>query len=106
MTDKITSDVSTLTPAQAAAAQLRADLNKARPYADGTIVAFTSVATNGDHFHYAGVFAGGRWHFTTAGNSYFPATALPGEFTALLMKHGHRIIDLRIATDFEPVELG
>lgn len=87
------------------AARLRADLKKAQPFPSGTVVRFTSVATNGQHFHYSAIFTAGQWWFTGQGNGFFPKAASHQEFTALMVSRGHTIIDLEVATGFEKIEL-
>lgn len=109
MSTETTSEESVLVvqnSAQETLDRLKAELRKAQPFADGTLVRFVSVdARNGQHFHYAAIFAGGHWWFTGQGNSFFPKMANQTEFSALLMKHGHLITNLELATDFAPIEL-
>jgi hypothetical protein len=86
--------------------RLKADLRKAQPFPDGTIVKFTSVAVNtGQHYHYAAIFTAGYWWFTGQGNGYFPKQASHQEFTALMVSKGHTITALGVALDFETIEL-
>lgn len=96
----------TRNPAVEAAARLRADLQKAKPFADGTVVKFTSVGSqNGQHYHYAVIYTAGYWWFTGQGNSFFPSKASHVDFLALLVSRGHLIVDLEVATAFESIEL-
>jgi len=86
--------------------RLKAELRKAQPFENGTLVRFVSVEpATGQHFHYAALFASGRWWFTGQGNSHFPKHATQHEFSALIMAQGHRIIGLELATSFAPIEL-
>lgn len=87
------------------AERFKADLRKVQPYPDGTIVAFTSVDVRGAQWHYAAIFAGGKWHLSTQGNSVFPGTATNQEFMALLHSRGHSLTDVKIATGFTPIHL-
>lgn len=86
--------------------RLKTELRKAQPFPDGTLIRFASVdAQTGMHFHYAAVFAGGKWWFTGQGNRHFPASATQAEFSALMVGRGHTIVGLEMATSFAPIEL-
>lgn len=86
--------------------RLQAELRKAQPFPDGTLIRFASVDTmSGKHWHYAAVFAGGRWWFTGQGNNHFPKSATQQEFSALMMERGHLITNLEMATAFAAVEI-
>jgi hypothetical protein len=90
---------------QSAVARLRSDLQKVKPFPDGTILAFTSVSSQGQHYHYSAIFAAGQWWFTGQGNGYFPKSAGHQELVELLATRGHTIFDLKVATQFESIEL-
>lgn len=86
--------------------RLQQELRKAQPFPDGTLIRFASVdPMTGNHFHYAAIFAGGRWWFTGQGNSHFPKYATQQEFSVLMMEKGHRIAGLEMATAFAAVEI-
>lgn len=89
-----------------AAAQLKADLKKAKPFRNGTVVRWTSVAVNGSRFVYAAVFAEGFW-FTTAAsdNRHVQKRMSHEDFLAYFNTHGYGVTDLGVATAFEAVEL-
>lgn len=86
--------------------RLKTELRKAQPFPDGTLIRFASVdAQTGMHFHYAAVFAGGRWWFSGQGNKHFPAYATQSEFSAIMVGRGHTIVGLEMATAFTAIEL-
>ena len=86
--------------------RLKDDLRKVSPYPDGTVVRFASVDPHtGTHYHYAALFAGGKWWFTGQGNNFFPKSATVQEFSALLVANGHRITGLELATAYASIEL-
>lgn len=89
-----------------AAQQLRADLKKSRPFADGTIVRWTSVAVNGSRFHYAAIYANGHW-FTTSqrDTEHIQKKMRHEEFLDYLHTHGYSVTSLAVAVDFEVIEL-
>lgn len=89
-----------------AAQQLRADLQKSRPFEDGTIVRWTSVAVNGSRFHYAAVYAGGYWYTTSQRDTQHIQKKMSHEdFLHYLHSHGYSVINLGVAVDFEGIEL-
>ncbi|MET0886201.1 MAG: hypothetical protein ABWX92_07095 [Mycetocola sp.] len=94
----------TTTREQSAAARLRADLQKAQPMPDGTLIRFDSLDGRGNRYTYAGVFTNGQWYLTGNG-SYFPREMAHHTLTTRLASSGYRIADLVVATAFEGIEL-
>ncbi|QGZ16789.1 hypothetical protein PBI_DEWDROP_142 [Microbacterium phage Dewdrop] len=87
-------------------ARLQNELRKAQPFPDGTLIRFASVdPMTGQHYHYAALFAAGKWWFTGQGNKHFPTSATQSEFSALMVGRGHTIVGLEMATAFTPIEL-
>lgn len=85
---------------------LAAELRKTRPFPSGTIIAWTSRSSNGVDYSYAAVFANGSWYTTVERpNPYISPKMSHAEMLAYLADRGDYIVDLRVATDFEAVEL-
>lgn len=92
--------------AHSAAEKFRQDLRKARPFENGTIIRWTSVAVNGSQFHYAAIYADGYW-FTTSrrDTNHMQMRMTHDEILGYFSSHGYSIKDLKVAVAYEAVEL-
>src|SRR5687768_16224497 len=104
MTEITESGVVQRTAAQQAADQIRQNLQKVRPFANGTVATWTRVSVDGKHWTYAAVFADGYWRVTCNGKG-FPTRCSHDEFLALITQQGHAIIELGIVSETTPIEL-
>lgn len=95
-----------LSGARSAAEQLRLDLQKARPFPNGTILTWTSLSTDGASYVYSAVFTNGDW-FTTAkdDNRYVQRVMTHEKLIGYLSSNGHSIAKVGIVTDIEEIVL-
>lgn len=88
---------------QDAAASLRKMREEQHPVPEGSVVRFVSTATNGLKYHYAAIYAGGKWYLTGRnGEGYFGHQALTTEeFVELLAKRA--ITEAELAVTWEAI---
>lgn len=86
--------------------RLRRDLAKSRPFPTGTIIAWESISYNGIEYHYAAVFASGKWYTTIAkDNPHLKKEMTHEELMAYFNERGDHLADLRVASSFDGVAL-
>lgn len=107
--DRIEAQSSTIVrTGMSALERLRADLQKAQPMPEGTVIRFESVGENGRWdavvFVYAALFVNGRWYLT-GDNSYFAKSYTHQGLMDVFASKGKAIQNIQLATEFESVVL-
>lgn len=87
-----------------AAEMIRKDLEKNRPFEEGTIIAWDIRFDNyGQTYHYAALFCNNQWVTTAVNGGDFNKRMSHAALMQQLSKHEREITNLRVATEFEEV---
>lgn len=90
--------------AKTVAQMIRKDLDKNRPFEDGTIIAW-DIRFNGygETYHYAALYCNNQWVTTAVNGGDFNKRMSHAQLMQQLSKHEKGITNLRVATAFEAV---